>query len=57
MSAFLCEEIIRQKGFEGVLKLVYSGEDGNSFFANLKEVLDIDEQNFHQNILRMINES
>ncbi|GAB5554546.1 MAG: hypothetical protein Sapg2KO_41370 [Saprospiraceae bacterium] len=57
MSAFLCEEIIKQKGFDGVLKLVYSGEDGNSFFANLKDVLNIDEQDFHQNILRMINES
>lgn len=57
MSAFLCNEVMEKKGFEAVMKLVYSGEEGTSFFANLKEVLDIDEQNFHQNILRMINES
>lgn len=57
MSAFLCEAVIKEKGFDGVLKLVYSGADGTSFFTNLKAVLDIDETNFHQYILRVINES
>ncbi len=57
MSAFLCEEIMKKKGFEEVLKLAYSGRKGESFFENLEEVLAIDENNFHQTIVRLINES
>jgi len=55
MSAFLCEEVINRKGFKDVLKLVYSGDNGELFFENLKSVLDIDKSNFHESILRLID--
>lgn len=57
MSAFLCEEIMEKKGFDGVLKLVYSGEQGELFFENLQEILGVSENNFHQTIVRLITES
>lgn len=56
MSAFLCEETMKEKGFEDVLKLVYSGENGDLFFENLKDVLNIDKSNFHQTIVSLIND-
>ncbi len=55
MSAFLCEETIKVKGFDDVIKLAYSGSNGEMFFENLKEVLNIDENNFHQKIVQFIN--
>lgn len=57
MSAFLCEEIMKRRGFEEVLQLVYSGEKGELFFEKLDQVLNINEKNFHQAIVRLINES
>ncbi len=55
MSAFLCEEIMKKKNFDDVLKLVYSGSKGAHFFELLKEVLNVDESNFHETIVRLIN--
>jgi hypothetical protein len=55
MSAFICEEVMNKKGFDGVLKLIYSEKDGALFFENLKNVIDVDENNFHQTILKLIN--
>ena len=57
MSSFLCEEVIKKKGFKAVLELVYSGEKGELFFKNLKELLNIDENNFHEAIVRLIHEA
>ena len=57
MSDFLSEEIIKKKGFEEVLKLVYSGPQGELFLENLKEILRIDESNFHETMVRLINET
>lgn len=57
MSAFLCEEIMNNKGFEEVLKLAYSGEKGELFFDYLNEVLNVNESNFHQTIVQLINKS
>jgi hypothetical protein len=54
MSAFICEEVLSKKGFDGVLKMVYSGKDGSLFFENLKTTIDVDENNFHQTILKLI---
>ena len=54
ISAFLCEEAINKKGFKDVLKLVYSGENGELFFENLKSILNVDETNFHETIVRLI---
>lgn len=56
MSAFLCEEALKKKGFEEVLKLLYSGENGEQFFEHLEQVLHINESNFHQTIERLIRE-
>lgn len=55
MSAFLCEEILKKKGFDDVLTLSYSGNSGELFFENLKSILDIDESNFHETIVQLIN--
>ncbi|KAA3598393.1 MAG: hypothetical protein DWQ06_11775 [Calditrichaeota bacterium] len=54
MSSFLCQEIIEKHNFDIALKLVYSGRKGEDFFSNLKKYLDIDESNFHETILRLI---
>lgn len=56
MSAFICEKVMNEKGFDGVLKLIYSGADGALFFKNLKQVLDVDEHIFHQTLLKLISE-
>jgi hypothetical protein len=55
MSAFLCEEVLRKKGFEDILSLSYSGGDGELFFENLKHILNVDESNFHETIVQLIN--
>ncbi len=54
MGAFLCEDALNKGSFEGVLKLIYSGAKGESFFENLNDVLGIDEGNFHESMLRLI---
>lgn len=54
MSAFLCEEIMDKKGFKDVLKLVYSGSNGELFFKNLKAILKVDETNFHKTIVKLV---
>lgn len=56
MSAFLCEELMKTNDFKSVLKLAYSGDKGEQFFSTLKEVLQIDEADFHQKIVQLINE-
>ena len=54
MSAFLCEEVLKKGDFEDVLKLAYSGSKGELFFEYLNEVLDINEDNFHESIRELI---
>jgi len=54
MSAFLCEEVMRKKGFDDIMTLVYSGDNGELFFENLHKVMGIDESDFHKTILRLI---
>ena len=54
MSAFLCEEVMKNNGFDDVLTLTYSGENGEQFFTHLKTILNVDESNFHQTILKLI---
>ena len=56
MSAFLCEETLKSKSFDEVLKLIYSGQNGEQFFENLEQVLHINESNFHETIERLIRE-
>lgn len=54
MSAFICEAVLKRKEFDAVLKLAYSGKDGVEFFKNLKDIISVDESNFHQAILKWI---
>ncbi|MFK7775428.1 MAG: hypothetical protein AB8F94_25025 [Saprospiraceae bacterium] len=54
MSAFLFEEALEKRDFDTAFQLVYSGSDGNLFFENLEDSLNIDESNFHETILRLI---
>lgn len=55
MSAFLCEEVMSKKGFDAVLKLAYSGQQGELFFKHLEEVIGVDESNFHNTIHKLIH--
>lgn len=55
MSAFLCEEVVREKGFDDIVKLIYSGRNGELFFERLKTILGVDETNFHDTIVALIN--
>ncbi|GJM44633.1 MAG: hypothetical protein DHS20C21_14750 [Gemmatimonadota bacterium] len=48
------EEMARR--FDAALKLVYSGPEGEHFFANLDEVLQVNESNFHDTIVRLIGD-
>lgn len=56
MSAFIFEEALNKKGFDEALKLVYSDNDGASFFDNLNQVLGVNEKNFHKTIVKLIKE-
>ncbi len=56
MSAFLFEEALNKKGFNEALKLVYSENDGSTFFENLNQVLGVNEKNFHKTIVKLIKE-
>lgn len=55
MSSFLYQEVIENYDFETALNLLYSGQKGESFFKNLKKYVNIDESNFHETIVRLIN--
>ena len=57
MDAFLFEEALKTKGFDEAFKLLYSGSQGERFFRNLKNILAIDESNFHSTIMKLIGES
>ncbi|WP_452222078.1 hypothetical protein [Lacinutrix salivirga] len=55
ISAFLTNEVLDKKSFDELLLLVYSGKDGERFFENLDNAIGINEHNFHENILSLIN--
>ncbi len=57
MSALFCREVIEEHGFEQAMKLVYSGSDGEDFFANLDDVMNVNESNFHDTIVRLMEET
>lgn len=54
MAAFLYEEALNKVGFEKALSLVYTGKEGQQYFARLKELLGVDEHNFNATIKRLI---
>ena len=56
ISAFIFEEVLKKHDFNKAMELIYSGNDGESFFKNLKRVLEVDESNFHETVLRLIKE-
>ena len=56
MSAFLFEEVLKDKGFDAALQLVYSGENGEHFFRNLEKIGGIKEKDFHKTIVRLIKD-
>jgi len=55
ISAFLCEEVIENHGFDQALQLAYSGRDGARFFTGLESVLGVSEANFHDTVVRLIS--
>ena len=56
ICSLFCKEAIEKHGFDAALKLLYSGEEGERFFAGLKDVLEINESNFHQTVVRLLSE-
>lgn len=54
IGAFLCEEVLEHHGFEGMMRLAHSGRSGEGFFEELDSLLGIDESNFHDTIVRLI---
>ena len=54
MNSFLCQEVMDTHGFAEVLELICSGEEGEEFYDKLKTILDVDESNFHETIVRLI---
>jgi hypothetical protein len=54
MSAFLCEKALQEEGFDAVLKIAYSGSDGQQFFKVLDKTIGVNKDNFHQTILDLI---
>ncbi|MCR9247445.1 MAG: hypothetical protein NXI31_20635 [bacterium] len=54
IAALICERAIEQAGFAGLLRLVYSGPRGERFFAELDEVLGIDETGFRAAVVAML---
>ena len=54
MCSFLFGEALETSGFEGALSLAFTGRDGVRFFSTLKKVTGIDEDNFHEAMVRLI---
>lgn len=57
IGAFICEEVIANHGFEGVMQLARTGRSGERFFVTLDRLLGVDETNFHEMVLRLIQEN
>lgn len=55
MAALVCEQALEKRGFDDLLRLVYSGRDGERFFEQLEAVLGIDEAGFRGTIVEMLN--
>ena len=55
MAALICEQALEQSDFDGLLRLVYSGSDGERFFDQLEAILGIDEAGFRDAIVEMLN--
>lgn len=54
MAALICERALQEGDFAGLLRLVYSGSDGERFFGELKDVVGIDEAGFRAAIVAML---
>lgn len=54
MSAFLYEKVLKEKGFDEAMKIVYSGSDGERFFENLNTTIGVNEGNFNETIRSII---
>ncbi len=57
LSAFLCEKVLKEADFETALGLAYSGSGGEAFFEKLQEAVGVNEGNFHQTIVEIIEEA
>ena len=54
MAALLCEEVIETRGYDDLLRLMYTGRKGERFFAELQDVLGVDEASFRDAIVGML---
>ncbi len=55
MAALICEQALEKSDFDGLLRLVYSGRDGERFFDELEAVLGIDQACFRDAIAKMLD--
>lgn len=57
LCALLCNELIANDRADQALELLYSGRDGERFFAKLHSLLGIDEANFHEAVVRLMHKT
>lgn len=56
MCGLFFEEILRTGEFDQAMQMLYSGSNGETFFANLEETLQVDESNFHKTVVRLLGD-
>lgn len=56
VCALFCEKLINEDRFDAAIRLLYSGQKGERFFENLDKEMGINESNFHETVLRLMNE-
>ena len=54
MAALICERTLEKRNFQDLLRLIYSGSNGERFFGELQAVLGIDEAGFQEAIVEML---
>jgi hypothetical protein len=55
MCGLICEELIRQRGFEVVLKLIQRANTDAAYLEAVNELQQINPQNFNQKIRKMLS--
>ena len=56
ICAFICEEVLDRHGFEVIMELAHAGRSGERFFESLENLIGLDENNFHETVVRFIQE-
>jgi hypothetical protein len=52
--SWVCEEIEKQKGAEGIIELIKCGRGDDNFFKSIENLIGINRQNFDKEVYRLI---